>query len=297
MLESGPLGEAWGLGVCPRRIISTEPFKKSLYIQIRFLVLLRFKPITKLGCKGFKEGEILESKGFGNEKKLFLFALSFSFIGLLFFSSRFAISLEDRNPFVLIQINPDDRPIFSSAPLGEAYSIFPRKAGIFDRSSFSLAKEPSEEFNIPIHSYDELEILGYAAAPMVILREEEICPITIYPGYSWVKIWLFRASWREDHNEENPKYTFLFTVSPTDIMLKAMLDETVFARSYIPYHYIKAADCLGASRDAPLFPGDCSDENEINYHIRTNFLRYRGMAEEFRPEFSAPLCALQVRER
>lgn len=110
--------------------------------------------------------------------------------------------------------------VYSKAPLSGSKLIYPPTPGIFDRSTFYLAKQSSGVFSIPLDALmapgvntstsdpsspgSTIPPLGYGAAPIPnpTVPGQETCPDTSVPipaGYQWVKVWLFRASLPQRH--------------------------------------------------------------------------------------------------
>jgi len=104
--------------------------------------------------------------------------------------------------------------LYSKAPLSGSKTIYPSVAGVFDRSTFYLAKQASGVFNVPVNailapgvttsSSATIPPLGYGATPIPTGTGtgQETCPDTsvpIPPNFQWVKVWLFRASLPERH--------------------------------------------------------------------------------------------------
>ncbi len=109
-----------------------------------------------------------------------------------------------------------DLSIYSvSADTTGSKLIFP-PTGLFDRSTFFLAKKPSGVFNVPVNSVimpgkitanavvapgqtppAVIPSIGFAARPVISSSGVESCPDTstsIPPGFHWAKLWQFRAS-------------------------------------------------------------------------------------------------------
>ena len=98
--------------------------------------------------------------------------------------------------------------VYSTAADGVNYKIYPPKAGVFDRSTFYVAKQASGIFSVPLNavvapngttpiiSGTSTPPIGYGAAPVVAGTGESCTAnnVTLPSGYHWVKVWLFRAS-------------------------------------------------------------------------------------------------------
>ena len=102
--------------------------------------------------------------------------------------------------------------LFSKAGLAPSGSkvMYPPSSGVFDRTTFYLAKAASGVFTIPFDvqlaptvvtapsALPSPAPVGWGASPVVTGTTSESCPdastVTIPTGYHWVKVWLFRAS-------------------------------------------------------------------------------------------------------
>jgi hypothetical protein len=97
--------------------------------------------------------------------------------------------------------------VYSWEPLNGNNQIYPPVRGLFDRSTFYLAKKSSGAFTIPINAYiapmiisggqDYPDSLGYGVRPIVSSTggiDQCLTDVPIPPGYHWVKVWLFRAA-------------------------------------------------------------------------------------------------------
>jgi hypothetical protein len=129
-----------------------------------------------------------------------------------------------------------DTRVWSVLDYNGDYVISPPRSGSLDRQSFSLMRQPSGPFNVPVNAYvapnlysrnkigqphdtslanaggPEVEPMGYGVQPIVIGDDEEACPdtsVVIPSGYQWVKVWLFRASLEDRKIPVTPDFSLL----------------------------------------------------------------------------------------
>ena len=104
------------------------------------------------------------------------------------------------------------------------------------------------------------------------------------------------APQQNDLDAGNPRYDFVFVVSPESVMAAQMENSSNTSNyPYIPYRFPNASDCQSPDPDNPLTVGDCNPSKIIHYGLKLHDVSTNGdppASDPNRPGIF-PMCVLQ----